>query len=279
MTPLRQQMIAALQRSGTGKRTQQSSVRAVRLRAQCSGTSPAVLSAQALQASCLHRNNVDGLAPASLRLCSSGIRCFSPHVLTRDWSTLALWRAHTTRQLPAVRRVEEGKRLLAAATPCHNHAYVTTVYRLGLRLHAARSLQVADLDGQRLQVHVHRGQDTKDRDVPVPADTLPWLRPSWKTPRHPTWLFPAPGGAHTHSPTAASPMRRASVQGACRTAQHRAGSTKMGVAIHPLRHAYATPRPRMPLAVRPVAPRGASSCACGPHTETLLRPAERHNVP
>ena len=35
-------------------------------------------------------------------------------------------------------------------------------------------------------------------------------------------------------------MRRSRVQGACRTAQHRAGITQMGVAIHPLRHADAT---------------------------------------
>ena len=36
-------------------------------------------------------------------------------------------------------------------------------------------------------------------------------------------------------------MRRASVQGACRTATHRAGSTTTGVALPPLRHASATP--------------------------------------
>ena len=35
-------------------------------------------------------------------------------------------------------------------------------------------------------------------------------------------------------------MRRTSVQGACRTANHRAGITQTGVAIHTLRHASAT---------------------------------------
>jgi hypothetical protein len=35
-------------------------------------------------------------------------------------------------------------------------------------------------------------------------------------------------------------MRRSSVQGAFRTAKRRAGITKMGVAIHTLRHAFAT---------------------------------------
>ena len=35
-------------------------------------------------------------------------------------------------------------------------------------------------------------------------------------------------------------MSRTSVQGAFRTATHRAGMTKLGVAIHTLRHSYAT---------------------------------------
>jgi site-specific recombinase XerD len=233
-------MIAALQRSGKGERTQASSVREVRLLAQFYHTSPDRISEQELQRYFLHRKNVDGLAPTSMRICYSGIRFFYQHVLQRDWSTLALLRAHTTHHLPAVLSVEEVRRLLAAATPFHNQVSFTTVSRLGLRLHAALFLQVSAIDGQRLQVHGHRGTGAKDRDVPRPAAPLALLRTSWTTHRHKTWLFPATGRAHTHSPTAASPMSRSSVQGACRTATHRTGLTTTGGAIHPLRHAYAT---------------------------------------
>ena len=76
MTPLRQHMITALQLSGKGERTQQAYAREGRLLAQFYGTSPDVISEQKLQASCLHRKNVDGLAPASMRICYSGIRFF-----------------------------------------------------------------------------------------------------------------------------------------------------------------------------------------------------------
>ena len=117
MTPLRQRMIAALQLSGKGERTQQSSVRAVRWLAQCYHQSPDHMTAQELQRSFLHRTNVDGLAPASMRLCSSGLRFCSQHVLQRDWHTLSLLRAPTAHRLPAVLRVEEVRRLLASATP------------------------------------------------------------------------------------------------------------------------------------------------------------------
>src|SRR5438876_2620849 len=241
MTPLRQQMIAALQLSGKGERTQEAYVREVRLLAQFYHKSPDCISEQELQHYFLHRKNVDGLASASMRICSSGIRFFYQHVLKRDWHTLALMRAQTTHRLPAVLSVEEVRRLLTAATPLHNQVSFTTVYSLGLRLHEALFLQVSDIDGQRLQVHVHRGKGATDRYVPLPVDTLTLLRTSWKTQRHPTWLFPATGRDHTQSPTASSPMSRSSVQGAFRKATQRAGITKMGVAIHTLRHAYATP--------------------------------------
>jgi len=233
-------MIAALQLSGKGERTQASYVREVRLLAQFYHKSPDRISEQELQHYFLHRKNVDGLAPASMRLCYSGIRFFYQHVLTRDWHTLTLIRPQITHRLPAVLSVEEVKRLLASATPLHNQVYFTTVYSLGLRLHEALFLQVSDIDGQRLQVHVHRGKGAKDRYVPLPEETLALLRTYWKTHRHPAWLFPATGRNHTQSPTAASPMSRSSVQGAFRKAKHRAEITKTGVAIHTLRHSYAT---------------------------------------
>src|SRR5712691_9649572 len=119
MTQIRHEIIPALQRSGNGERTQQAYVREVRLLAQFYHTSPDRISEQELQHSFLHRKNVDSLAPASMRICSSGIRFFSPHVLQRDWHTLSLLRAPTTHRLPAIRSVEEVRRLLASATPWH----------------------------------------------------------------------------------------------------------------------------------------------------------------
>jgi hypothetical protein len=76
MTPLRQQMIATLHRSGKSEGTQQAYVREVRLLAQFYHTAPDRISEQELQRYFLHRNNVDGLAPASMRICYSGIRFF-----------------------------------------------------------------------------------------------------------------------------------------------------------------------------------------------------------
>ncbi len=242
MTPLRQHMIAALQLSGKSERTQQSSVREVRLLAQLYRTSPDLSSAQALQPYLLHRKTLAALAPSSMRICDSGLRFFSHHVLGRDWKTLDLMRAASAHRLPALLSLEEVHRLLHAAPPWHHRVSCTTVYRCGLRLHEALSLQVSAIDRARHLVHVHRGQGAKDRSVPLPHDTLECLRLSWQTPRNPTWLFPAPGRDHPHLATATSPLRRRSVQGACRTATQRAGILKRDVGVPTLRHASATHR-------------------------------------
>jgi hypothetical protein len=101
MTPLRQQMMAALQLSGKGERPQRAYVREVRLLSQFSGKSPDVISEPELQAYVLPRKNVDHLAPASMRLCYSGIRCFSQHVLKRDWHTRACAHKPNTVSLPS----------------------------------------------------------------------------------------------------------------------------------------------------------------------------------
>jgi len=164
-------MIAALQLSGQRERTQQSSGREVRLLAQFSGTSPHLISASELPHDVLHRTNIDQLAPHSMRICSSGLRFFSLHVLERDWKLLDLIRAQSAYRLPAILSVQEGRRLLSMATPLHTRVYFTTVYSLGLRLHEGLFLQVSDLDGQRLMVHVHRGKGAKDRSIPLPPDT------------------------------------------------------------------------------------------------------------
>ena len=100
MPPLRQQRIAARPRRGKSVRTQQSSVREVRLLAPFYHTSPARISAQELQRYVLPRKNVDGLAPTSRRSCYRGMRFCYPHVLHRAWATLALRRAPTTPHLP-----------------------------------------------------------------------------------------------------------------------------------------------------------------------------------
>jgi integrase len=108
------------------------------------------------------------------------------------------------------------------------------------RLQEGLYSQVSDVDGERMQVHVHRGKGAKDRFIPLPEDTLALLRKYWLTHRNPTLLFPALGRGRKCGPTATTPMAIDSVQGALRAARAAAGIKKRRVTIHTLRHSCAT---------------------------------------
>jgi integrase/recombinase XerD len=233
-------MIKALQLNGKGERTQQAYARALRMLVDFYDKSPDLITEEELQDYFLHRKNVNHWSPNTMRICYCGIRFFYEHVLQRHWHILGILRAQSERRLPAVLSVEEVRSLLARVTTFRNHAYLSTVYSCGLRLHEGLHLEVSDIDSQRMMIHVHRGKGAKDRYVPLPQSTLQLLRRYWLTHRHPQLLFPAVGRGGSQAKAASSPMAKSSVQGAFRRAKSEAGIHKRGVSVHTLRHSYAT---------------------------------------
>jgi site-specific recombinase XerD len=235
-----QRMVAALQLNGKGEPTQKAYTRAVRMLSEFYHKTPDLISEPELQEYFLHRKNVNRWAPKTLRICYGGIRFFYTHVLARDWHILSILRAQNERRLPAVLSVDEARSLLSHIKTFHNYAYLSMVYSCGLRLHEGLHLEVSDIDSQRMMIHVHRGKGAKDRYVPLPQSTLKLLRRYWLTHRHPCLLFPALGRSGTGAKQAQTPMAKSSVQGAFRRAKFDAAIRKKGVAVHTLRHSYAT---------------------------------------
>ncbi len=235
-----QRMVAVLQLNGKGEPTQKAYTRAVRMLCQFYDKTPDLVSEPELQEYFLHRKNVNRWSPKTMRICYCGIRFFYVNVLARDWHILSILRAQTEHRLPTVLSVEEVRGILAHVKTLHNHAYLSTVYSCGLRLDEGRHLEVSDIDSQRMMIHVHRGKGAKDRYVPLPQSTLHLLRSYWRIHRHPSLVFPALGRKRTNVKAALGPMAKSSVQGAFRQAKRAAGVLKKGVAIHTLRHSYAT---------------------------------------
>jgi integrase/recombinase XerD len=235
-----QRMIDTLQLNGKGERTQQAYTRSVRMLSQFYGKTPDLVSEQELQDYFLQRKNVNHWSPKTMRICYCGIRFFYEKVLDRNWHILSILRAQNERRLPAVLSVEEVRSLFAHIKTFHNYAYLSTVYSCGLRLHEGLHLEVSDIDSSRMMIHVHRGKGAKDRYVPLPQSTLKLLRRYWLTHRHPHLLVPALGRSGKGAKESQTPMAKSSVQGAFRHAKFDAGIAKKGVAIHTLRHSYAT---------------------------------------
>ena len=111
-----------------------------------------------------------------------------------------------------------------------------TLYATGVRRAELTHLKIADVDSQRMVIHVQGGKGRKDRDVMLSPNLLEALRQHYRSLRRKpeTWLFP---GGKWH--TADSPISPKVVWYACREAAQRAGIHKK---LHPhtLRHCFAT---------------------------------------
>lgn len=234
-----QKSMRALQLAGMSDRTQECYTRSVRMLVDYYGKTPDKITEAELEDYFLHRRNVDKWSAATMRICYSGIKFFFTNVLRRDWHTLALIHAKREQRLPDVLSVEEIRLILATVKTPQNKTFLTTVYSCGLRLQEALYLQVSDIDGQRMRIHVHRGKGAKDRYVPLPEATLNLLRSYWTTHRNPVLIFPALGRSGNDGPAAAIPMSKSAVQGALRRVLAELKFQKR-VSVHTLRHSYAT---------------------------------------
>ncbi|NNK07415.1 MAG: site-specific integrase [Myxococcales bacterium] len=174
----------------------------------------------------------------SINLC--GIRSFWKDTLGSEWKIFDLAKPRYDKKLPVVLSRDEVWRILDEVTIDVYRVCLTTIYSCGLRLLEGATLQVPQIDSDRMQLHIH-GKGGRDRYVPLPEGTLLMLRGFWRTHRAPILLFPAvtrKGLKHSLA-TDAGPIHRSSLQGAFRRARDKAGIRKKAH-IHTLRHSYAT---------------------------------------
>mgnify|MGYP006295482729 CR=1 FL=1 len=232
--------IKALQLAGLSERTQKCYTRSVRMLVEHCDKTPDLIDEDDLREYFLYRIKVSKWSANTMKICYSGVKFFFVNVLERKWHIFNILRAQREKRLPCVLTKSEIDLVLGKVRTFHNRVFLAAVYSCGLRLQEGLHLQVSDIDGERMMVHVHRGKQAKDRYVPLPEETLRLLRKYWATHRNPKLIFPALGRNHKGAPTAKTPMTIDSVQGALRKARFEAGIKKRRVTIHTLRHSYAT---------------------------------------
>jgi site-specific recombinase XerD len=111
------------------------------------------------------------------------------------------------------------------------------LYATGLRRTEASQLKLADIDSQRMVIHVHEGKNSRDRELPLTPKLLEALRAYWRACRVKPKVYLFPSRRKTVGPE--RPITDKAVWIACRESARRAGLSKR-LAPHTLRHTFAT---------------------------------------
>jgi site-specific recombinase XerD len=163
------------------------------------------------------------------------LRFFYVKTLKKVWSVEETPYPKKRLHLPVILSQDEVSQLIESALTPFHRTILITLYATGVRRAELANLKIADIDSQRMVVHVRGGKGRKDRDIMLSPNLLEELRQHYRRlSRKNDWLFP---GGRWH--TADDPITSKVVWHACREAAQRAGIRKR---LHPhtLRHCFAT---------------------------------------
>lgn len=232
MTPLRQQMIEAMQQRGFSERTHESYLRAVRELARYYGRSPSQLGSAEIQTFFKHLAVERRLSSSSCRVYLHGIRFLYLNVLHRDEFETPVAVPKREQKIPELLTRSEVGRLIGAIENPKHRMLMMVCYGCGLRVSELVSVRVRHIDGERKLLRVEQGKGAKDRLVTLSPSLLDALRQYWNVFRPRDWLFP-------NSQRPDKPIDVTTAQRVFQAAKRKSGITKEG-GIHSLRHAYAT---------------------------------------
>lgn len=231
MTPLRQDMIAAMKQRGFAIRTQETYLSAVQALAKHYHRSPDQLTLTQLQQYFDYLAQSRHLSGASCRLYLNAVRFLYLKVLKWQSFDVEIVIPKKAQRIPELLTRKEVNRLIRGVENLKHRTLLLTCYGCGLRLNELVRLKVRDIDGERRLLRVNAGKGNKDRLVVLSDGLLDSLREYWFLYRPAIWLF-----------CGRDPCQSLHQQSAQRTytkAKNAAGIEKAG-GIHGLRHAYAT---------------------------------------
>ena len=235
MTHLRQLMLDELERRNYSPNTVRSYLHAVEEFARHFGRSPEQLGPDQVREYQVHLFRDRKLSARTIAGQTAALRFLFVKTLRRPYLPDALPFPKHSRRLPTVLSQEEVARLIEASGNLMHRAMVMTLYATGVRRAELCRLKVADIDSERMVLHIHEGKGGRDRDVPLSPKLLAILREYWRWMKPKTYLFPG----MENNWRADVPVTTKVAWIAVTEAAKAAGITKR-VSPHTLRQSYAT---------------------------------------
>ena len=235
MTHLRKLMLEELQRRNYAQSTARSYVKTVEDFARYFGKPPERLGPEHIRQYQVHLFRDRKLAASTVEGYASALRFLFVKTLHRPYLPEQIPFPKRQRRLPIVLSPDEVALLIDSARSLMHRAILMTLYATGLRRAELCRLKVADIDSERMVIHVREGKGGQDRDVLLSAKLLETLRQYWRWMKPKTWLFPG----MVNNLRADVPIDTTVVWQAVQWAKQRAGITKR-ISPHTLRHSFAT---------------------------------------
>lgn len=235
MTHLRKMMLDELQRRNYAQNTVRTYISAVEEFAAYFRKRPDQLGPEHIRAYQVHLFRDRKLSPGTVEQRGAALRFFFVKTLRRPYLPDHIPFPKRQRRLPTVLSQDEVARLIDGASNLMHRTILMTLYSTGLRRAELCALKVADIDSERMVIHVRQGKGGRDRDVLLSPKLLETLREYWRWIKPKTYLFPG----MVNNWRADVPINHKVVWVAVKEATQRAGITKC-VSPHTLRHSFAT---------------------------------------
>src|ERR1700739_3478039 len=227
-------MLEELERRNYSAGTTRSYLRFVERFAQHFGKSPDKLGPDHLRTYQAYLLRERKLCPGTVENHVAALRFFFVRTLRRHEFREFLPYPKSARKLPSILSQEEVTRLINASSSLFERTLLMVLYGTGMRRAEIARLKIADIDSQRMVIHVVNGKGGKDRDLPLSPLLLETLRAHWRWLKPQTYLFPSRLHRNCEQPISDKIVWRA-----CTEAAKRAGIRKK-VTPHLVRHSWAT---------------------------------------
>ena len=233
MTPLREQMIRAMELKNLSVNTQRSYLAAVTGLAKHYQQSPVKITDKMIEDYLLYLKNDKGNAPNSCGSVLTGLRFFY-HTVAQKKISVDYTLRKKPRRLPTVLTMEQVWKLICAANNLKHRLILMTTYSAGLRASEVRTLKPEHIDSETMLIKVEKGKGNKDRYTLLSEKLLVQLRSYYRTYQPKTYLFPS-----SFKKRQDRPLSYEAVRCIYEKARKKAAVTK-GEGIHTLRHSFAT---------------------------------------
>ncbi len=160
----------------------------------------------------------------------NALKFYFEQVLHKDKFFMEIPRPQKPTALPKVFNAKEIQRLFAVVDNPKHQLMLQLCYGIGLRVSEVVNIKIANIDSQRMLVHIQSAKGKKDRYVPLPESILAPLRAYYLNFHPKDYLFEGQYGGQ---------YAIRSVQAVFHQAMKKA-KIKKPVGIHGLRHSYAT---------------------------------------